>query len=113
MYENVSYFIDFQNILLSVDITKTAYLRVFAQIGGSSLVEVTGLEPTASASRTQRSTKLSHTSKITKILYHIISTLSSPMTTCFLYFARLTLYGTTANSFLSFCEKILTLCACL
>ena len=27
------------------------------------LVEVTGLEPTASASRTQRSTKLSHTSK--------------------------------------------------
>jgi hypothetical protein len=26
------------------------------------LVEVTGLEPTASASRTQRSTKLSHTS---------------------------------------------------
>ena len=27
------------------------------------LVEVTGLEPTASASRTRRSTKLSHTSK--------------------------------------------------
>ena len=27
------------------------------------MVEVTGLEPTASASRTQRSTKLSHTSK--------------------------------------------------
>ncbi len=26
------------------------------------MVEVTGLEPTASASRTQRSTKLSHTS---------------------------------------------------
>ena len=30
---------------------------------GEWLVEVTGLEPTASASRTQRSTKLSHTSK--------------------------------------------------
>ena len=30
---------------------------------GSRLVEVTGLEPAASASRTQRSTKLSHTSK--------------------------------------------------
>ena len=29
---------------------------------GLLLVEVTGLEPTASASRTQRSTKLSHTS---------------------------------------------------
>ncbi len=27
------------------------------------MVEVTGLEPAASASRTQRSTKLSHTSK--------------------------------------------------
>ena len=35
---------------------KAAFLRL------SSLVEVTGLEPAASASRTQRSTKLSHTS---------------------------------------------------
>ena len=32
------------------------------------LVEVTGLEPTASASRTRRSTKLSHTSKIFMII---------------------------------------------
>ena len=34
-------------------------------------VEVTGLEPTASASRTQRSTKLSHTSMSQKIYYQI------------------------------------------
>ena len=43
------------------------------------MVEVTGLEPAASASRTQRSTKLSHTSKYMphhqyniKIIYYYI-----------------------------------------
>ena len=40
------------------------------------LVEVTGLEPAASASRTQRSTKLSHTSELQKILYSDESSLS-------------------------------------
>ena len=38
------------------------------------VVEVTGLEPTASASRTQRSTKLSHTS-FAKLLYHTFADL--------------------------------------
>ena len=37
------------------------------------LVEVTGLEPAASASRTQRSTKLSHTSIFLSILNFVVS----------------------------------------
>ena len=57
------YFIISTHILAFQGIKKTAYLRHLTQTSGFVLVEVTGLEPTASASRTQRSTKLSHTSK--------------------------------------------------
>lgn len=38
------------------------FLQLFHAIRTLDMVEVAGLEPTASASRTQRSTKLSHTS---------------------------------------------------
>ena len=41
------------------------------------MVEMTGFEPATSASRTQRSTKLSHISLLTNILYHRGRNLSS------------------------------------
>ena len=44
---------------------------------GSRLVEVTGLEPAASASRTQRSTKLSHTSLFNSLCQSIVLRVSS------------------------------------
>ncbi len=52
--------------------------------GFTDVVEATGFEPTASASRTQRSTKLSHAStfivsNLTLILYHRGELLSRPL----------------------------------
>ena len=41
------------------------------RLGAFSLVEVTGFEPATSASRTQRSTKLSHTSLFNRRYYII------------------------------------------
>ncbi len=57
----------YKNMKSIIKANPLLFIRRDMRQGYSLVVEVTGLEPTASASRTQRSTKLSHTSILRNI----------------------------------------------